>query len=360
MRTTTTAPTVAITAWQTDMVMTMTHLNGVQRAIVAVADLTRLTALADFFRESIRWSSVSLALTLLAAAVGLCMKSTVGFQLYVALLTVAFTITGVPALLDGLLDIGGGHINIHVLMAVAAFVSLFMGEAFEGALLLAMFSFSHSVALLSAAAVATHVTLFHFEDKVRPGAKSVITQLQDEWGASVLMLTGDHEASARRVAQVVGIHERDTYAGLKPEDKLARVRSLADAAVLAERASATAVAAADVLLLQSDISAVPFVMAKAQQTVALVKQNVALALFCLLVAAVSALLGAAPLWLTVLVHEGGTILVGLNSVRAFNKPHLKRKNMLLNIKNFFSRVSTSHSQEDMSLNSSESVPLSTA
>ena len=49
----------------------------------------------------------------------------------------------VPALLDASMDMAGGKINIHVLMALAAFASAFMGNALEGALLLAMFALSH-------------------------------------------------------------------------------------------------------------------------------------------------------------------------------------------------------------------------
>lgn len=37
----------------------------------------------------------------------------------------------------------GGKINIHVLMALAAFASVFMGNALEGGLLLAMFNLAH-------------------------------------------------------------------------------------------------------------------------------------------------------------------------------------------------------------------------
>ena len=49
----------------------------------------------------------------------------------------------VPALLDASMDLGGGKMNIHVLMALAAFASAFLGNALEGALLLAMFALSH-------------------------------------------------------------------------------------------------------------------------------------------------------------------------------------------------------------------------
>lgn len=43
--------------------------------------------------------------------------------------------------------------------------------------------------------------------------------------------------------------------------------------VLAQRASATAIAVADVLLLQDNISGVPFCIAKARQTTSLVLSN---------------------------------------------------------------------------------------
>ena len=41
------------------------------------------------------------------------------------------------------MDIAGLRVNIHVLMALASFASLLMGNALEGGLLLAMFSLSH-------------------------------------------------------------------------------------------------------------------------------------------------------------------------------------------------------------------------
>lgn len=97
--------------------------------------------------------------------------------------------------------------------------------------------------------------------------------------------------------------------------------------VLAKRASATAVAVADVLLLQDNICGVPFCIAKARQTTSLVwslvcmcdtsasytvllfltlldsslqvKQSVALALTCIVFAALPSVLGFLPLWLTV-------------------------------------------------------------
>lgn len=44
---------------------------------------------------------------------------------------------------DALTDISGGKVNIHVLMALAAFASIFMGNPVEGGLLLVMFNLAH-------------------------------------------------------------------------------------------------------------------------------------------------------------------------------------------------------------------------
>ncbi|KAL3633967.1 putative cadmium/zinc-transporting ATPase hma1, chloroplastic [Castilleja foliolosa] len=205
----------------------------------------------------------------------------------------------------------------------------------------------------AALSVNNKVTLFHFEDKPRAGSLDVIRSLQDKGNLRVMMLTGDHELSAWRVANAVGIKE--VHCALKPEDKLYHVTcisrdtggglimvgdgindapALAAATVgivLAERASATAIAVADVLLLQDNISRVPFCVAKSRQTNSLVKQNVALALSSIVLASLTSVLGFLPLWLTVLLHEGGTLIICLNSIRALNAPTWSWKHDLLQL-----------------------------
>ncbi|KAG6543160.1 hypothetical protein Mapa_015409 [Marchantia paleacea] len=205
---------------------------------------------------------------------------------------------------------------------------------------------AHGNELVQAAlSVNNKVTLFHFEDKLRPHAADVIRTLQKKAGLRCVMLTGDRAASAQRVAAAVGINE--VHSGLKPEDKLHKVTSMSrqkgkhsgglimvgdginDApalaaatvgVVLAKRASGTAIAVADVLLLQDAIDGVSFVIAKARQTTRLVEQSVALALSCIIMAGLPSVMGFLPLWLTVLLHEGGTLLVCVNSARALNDP----------------------------------------
>ncbi|XP_062075330.1 probable cadmium/zinc-transporting ATPase HMA1, chloroplastic [Humulus lupulus] len=71
------------------------------------------------------------------------LPKTVAKPLQNAFILVAFPLVGVSAALDALIDISGGKVNIHVLMALAAFASVFMGNALEGGLLLAMFNLAH-------------------------------------------------------------------------------------------------------------------------------------------------------------------------------------------------------------------------
>lgn len=55
---------------------------------------------------------------------------------------------------------------------------------------------------------------------MRPAAAGVIAFLRGVMGLHTVMLTGDHEASAAKVARVLGLEKRDVFAGLKPEDKV--------------------------------------------------------------------------------------------------------------------------------------------
>ena len=68
------------------------------------------------------------------------------------------------------------------------------------------------------------ITLFHFEDELRKNAATVVDTLKVMSGLRVLMLTGDNASTAGRVAKLVKID--DYHAGLKPEDKLSRVKLL--------------------------------------------------------------------------------------------------------------------------------------
>ncbi len=84
---------------------------------------------------------------------------------------------------------------------------------------------------------------------------------------------------------------------------------------MGKAASTTAIEAADVVLLHDNLDKLAWLMTKARQTKNIVTQNLTLAFSVILLATTPALLGYIPLWLAVVLHEGGTILVGLNALR---------------------------------------------
>nr|XP_043614627.1 probable cadmium/zinc-transporting ATPase HMA1, chloroplastic isoform X2 [Erigeron canadensis] len=254
---------------------------------------------------------------------------------------------------------GGGQELKASLGSVEYITSQFNSKAESQKIKEAVIRSSYGTDLVRAALSVNNkkVTLFHFEDKPRVGTKDVILELKKQAKLHVMMLTGDHELSAHRVANAVGIDE--IHCSLKPEDKLNHVTSIPrdtgrglvmvgdginDApalaaatvgVVLAQRASATAIAVADILLLQDNISGVPFCIAKSRQTTSLVKLNVALALSSIMLASLTSVMGFLPLWLTVLLHEGGTLLVCLNSIRALEEPSWSWRADVLQVFNKF-------------------------
>lgn len=178
-----------------------------------------------------------------------------------------------------------------------------------------------------------------FVDDIKEESAEVVKKLQEDLSIEVAMLTGDHKDNAAAVAQKIGI--QNIYADLRPEDKLRIVADLSkekglmmvgdgvnDAPALMRASvgismgkigSATAIDASDVVFLQDDLSLLEWLLKKSHHTVAIIKQNLSLALAVILFATTPALLGWVPLWAAVILHEGGTVLVGLNSLRLLKK-----------------------------------------
>jgi P-type E1-E2 ATPase len=83
--------------------------------------------------------------------------------------------------------------------------------------------------------------------------------------------------------------------------------------------SATAIDASDVVFLQDNLASLDWLIDKSHKTLFIIKQNLMLALGVILFATSPAILGLVPLWAAVILHEGGTVLVGLNSLRLLRK-----------------------------------------
>jgi len=183
------------------------------------------------------------------------------------------------------------------------------------------------------------VFVFEFSDTLRPRMKEIIQELSSTLSIKTVMLTGDHAESAKNVATLTGIDS--FHADLRPEQKLELVEkmneeghlamigdgindapALARATVgisLGQIGSATAIDASDIVLLKDTMTTLPWLVRKAKKTSRIIKQNLTLALGVICLATTPALLGLIPLWLAVILHEGGTVVVGLNSLRLLKK-----------------------------------------
>jgi len=142
--------------------------------------------------------------------------------------------------------------------------------------------------------------LFAVKDALKPGASEVIRELQRQ-GLEVYLVTGDNVLTAASIAAQVGIPASSVFAEVRPEQKAEFVQKLqrqgqrvafvgdgindapaleqADLGVAVSRASDVAREAADIILLRSDIEAVPEALGLARATLRTIKQNLFWAFF---------------------------------------------------------------------------------
>ena len=72
---------------------------------------------------------------------------------------------------------------------------------------------------------------------------------------------------------------------------------------------------ADVVLMADDLSRLPFSVGLGRATRSLILQNLAISLGVITLLMIAALFGIAGLGVTVVIHEGSTLVVALNALR---------------------------------------------
>ncbi len=174
-------------------------------------------------------------------------------------------------------------------------------------------------------------------DVPRVSSRAALAALKRLGGVeTTVMLTGDNVATARAIADAVGVD--DVRAGLLPRDKAEAVRNLQaqhgatamvgdgvnDAPALAAATvgvamggagSAQALETADVALMADDLGKLPYAVGLARYTNRIIKQNVAFSLGVKALFMGLAFFGAATLWMAVLADVGTSLLVTLNGMR---------------------------------------------
>ncbi len=171
-------------------------------------------------------------------------------------------------------------------------------------------------------------------DEIKPDSVDALKKIT-EMNIEPIMLTGDSEASAKYVAEIVNI--KKVYGGLLPEDKVARIKEITtrnknvamvgdgvnDAPALAlssvgiamgAAGSDTAIETANIALMNDKLSLIPFLIRLSKATVNTIKFNTIAAILVKAIFIILALVGYSHLVLAIAADVGVTLIVILISL----------------------------------------------
>ena len=183
-----------------------------------------------------------------------------------------------------------------------------------------------------------YIGFIRIADTVKKNASSVISTLNKN-GVKVVMLTGDKKETSEFVANKLGI---DTfYYELLPEQKVEKVEELLeekkacsslvfvgdginDAPVLTRAdvgiamgglGSDAAIEAADVVIMDDDLSKIPLGINIAKKTLRIVKQNIVFSISIKVLFLILSVFGMMTMWGAIFADVGVTLIAILNSLR---------------------------------------------
>lgn len=179
------------------------------------------------------------------------------------------------------------------------------------------------------------VGLIGLADEVRPDAKQAVAELRKLGLGRLVMLTGDHRQAAEPIARELELD--GVQAELLPERKLQAVRQLSereavamigdgvnDAPALAAATVGVAMGAAgteaaletaDVVIMNDDLTKLPYAIRLGRKAHGVIRQNIAAALGLKLLAIILIVPDWLTLWLAIVADMGAMLLVTLNSLR---------------------------------------------
>lgn len=189
-------------------------------------------------------------------------------------------------------------------------------------------------------------------DTIKKDSKEAVSDLK-KYGMWTAMLTGDAEENARNVAAIAGID--DVYARQMPEDKLnnlVKIRQshgavmfigdgINDAPVLAGAdvgaamgsGADAAIEAADVVFINSNLSAVPESIKIAKTTKKIAMENVIGALTIKAIVMILGFAGIASMWMAVFADSGVAMLCVLNAIRILFNSKVQDSGIIMSIGN---------------------------
>lgn len=180
----------------------------------------------------------------------------------------------------------------------------------------------------------------HISDVIKPHTKQAISELRKNGITDVVMLTGDSQKVAQRVAEEIGI--QNVYSELLPQDKVKKVENLLqnkakendrlafvgdginDAPVLSRAdigvamgamGSDAAIEAADVVLMDDDPLKLATAIHISRKCLRIVKENIWFAIGVKVLCLILSAFGLANMWLAIFADVGVMILAVLNAMR---------------------------------------------
>ncbi len=177
-------------------------------------------------------------------------------------------------------------------------------------------------------------------DSIKPTAPSAVKELSKVGIRHTIMLTGDRKETAEEVSSVLGLSS--FRFGLLPADKVSATEELIgegrkiafvgdginDAPVIARAdvgiamgglGSDAAIEAADVVIMNDDLTLIPKAVKIAKKAIVISKQNIAFSLTVKFSFLLLSFIGIANIWMAVFADVGVLIIAILNSMRTLSK-----------------------------------------
>lgn len=180
------------------------------------------------------------------------------------------------------------------------------------------------------------VGMIAVSDTIRETSASALNALKQSGVKQTVMLTGDNEGTAKRIASEANVNRY--FAELLPEDKVDTVKQLQaeghkvamvgdginDAPALATAdlgiamggaGTDTAMETADIVLMADNLEKLPHTMKLSKKALRIIKQNIWFSIIIKIAALALIFPGYLTLWMAVLSDTGAALIVILNSIR---------------------------------------------
>lgn len=172
------------------------------------------------------------------------------------------------------------------------------------------------------------------KEEIRKNIDSLVESLQKVGINKAVILTGDNEKNANKIAEELNMKE--IYAGLLPKEKLEKIEELkkegktifvgdgindspvlaaADFSISIGEGTEIANDTADSILISNNLNAIANSIKTSKKTMKILKSNIAFSLIIKVIVLIAGIIGFAPIWLAVFADVGVTLLTVLNSIR---------------------------------------------